>query len=383
MNRPFPWWLFVALITMGCYTPTDPADRMHPQSVVLMATPKFISDFDHPEADITRFLENYRPLTSRASETIVIFSVGNSDHILEYRGMGSWDEKIEWARTTDFVPVFDAELDYHQVAHIVAAFRSAAVASGIRLKIYDQVDSGSEFTLVNNFKYVHHPECTANQWGMFDIRGRLSADHRTFASAPEGIPEGTECGEFLADQVAAYTRDLGFDGMMFDNQLGTRGRWHDGDGVGFSVEESLAIQNFLEYSKRMLQPRELMWFDSYNNIQVERETFSFPLGGYKSFDYLIASGFCVTVKTRPYSDNLASKLSLSGGPKILATLDYVDPWYSYNSMTDYAGCSQQLEQTAIDFRYEIDGLMFFANDDDGSLIPAAMIKSFADRYWGR
>jgi hypothetical protein len=27
--------------------------------------------------------------------------------------------------------------------------------------------------------------------------------------------------------------------------------------------------------------------------------------------------------------------------------------------------------------------MFFANDDDGSLIPTGMIKSFADRYWGR
>ena len=107
----------------------------------------------------------------------------------------------------------------------------------------------------------------------------------------------------------------------------------------------------------------------------------FPLSGYQKFDYLIASGFCVTEKTRPYSDNLASKLSLNGGPRILATLDYVDPWYDYRSMHDYWWCSQELEQTAIDYRAEIDGIMFFANDSKGELVPRDVIDSFALRFW--
>ncbi len=348
---------------------------------MLLVTPKILPDFNHPENAIAAFFEHYKPLTARASETIVIFAVGNSDHILGYRGRDYWNDSIEWARTTNFVPISEATLDYNQLARIIVAFRSRAAAVGINLKILDHIDSGSEFTVSNDFKYVAHPECTANAWGMYDIRAELSEDDRVFATRPEGIDEGTTCGQFLADQAAAYMSDVGFDGMLFDNQLGTRGRWHEGDGPGYSADEADAIQKFLEYTRTAFAGKQLMWFDSYNNIQVERETFSFPLTGYQSFDYLIASGFCVTEETRPYTDNLTSKLSLTGGPRILATLDYVDPWYDYRSMHDYWWCSQGLEQTAIDYRTEIDGIMFFANDSKGELVPRDAINSFAMRFW--
>jgi len=355
--------------------------KMKPQSVVLLVTPKILPDFDRPENAIAAFFAHYKPLTAQAAETIVIFAVGNSDHILGYRGRDHWDDEIEWARTTNFVPISNATLDYNQLARIITAFRSRAAAAGINLKILDHIDSGSEFTITNDFKYVAHPECTANAWGMYDIRAELSEDDRVFATRPEGIDAGTTCGQFLADQTAAYMTDVGFDGIMFDNQLGTRGRWHEGDGPGYSTDEALAIDNFLEYTRTKFAGKQLMWFDSYNNLQVERDTFSFPLSGYQKFDYLIASGFCVTEKKRPYTDNLASKLSLNGGPRILATLDYVDPWYDYRSMHDYWWCSQELEQTAIDYRSEIDGIMFFANDSKGELVPRDVIDSFALRFW--
>ena len=375
-------FMLSAAVLISCYSPVEASDRMHPQSMVLLVTPKMIHDFNQPDGDIAEFFRHYSPLTSKAAETVVIFAVGNSDHILSYRGMGHWNDSIDWARTTDFIPVSDATLDYYQLEKIVRAFRTAAAAMKIEIKVFDHIDSGSEFTLRNDFKYVRHPECTANQWGMFDIRGSLERDDVGYATAPEGIAKGTTCGDFLAAQTAAYVHDLGFDGIMFDNQLGTRGRWHDGDGPGYSDAEALAIDGFLAYSRKLLGTKGLMWFDSYNNVLVERETFSFPYSGYGYFDYLIASGFCVTEKTRPYSDNLKSKIDINEGPRILATLDYVDPWYTYNSMTDYAGCSTQLEQTAVDFRYDIDGLMFFANDERGVLVPQTLIKSFAERYYG-
>jgi hypothetical protein len=360
----------------------DAADRMRPQSVVLLVTPKMIRDFDRPEASVAEFFAHYKSLTSRAAETVVIFAVGNSEHILAYRGPEHWEDGIEWARTTDHMPVFDATLNYHQLDGIVRAFRLGATAAGIRLKVFDHIDSGSEFTVSSEFKYVRHPECVANQWGMYDIRGRLQPDESSYASAPDGISEGTLCGKFLADQVAEYMHDMGFDGIMFDNQLGTRGRWHEGDGPGYSDEEASAISEFFAYSTEVFRGKDLMWFDSYNNVQVERDTFSFPSDGYGYFNYLIASGFCVTEKTRPYADNLASKLRIAGDrPRILATLDYVDPWYSYVSMRDYAGCTTYLEQTAIDFRYEIDGLMFFANDSRGALVPKKLIDSFVSRFF--
>lgn len=87
---------------------TAPDLEMPPQTVVLFATPKIISDFSSPAADVARFLDHYLPLTSRAAETIVIFAVGNSEHILEYRGRDFWDDEVEWARHTGFrIPVSD------------------------------------------------------------------------------------------------------------------------------------------------------------------------------------------------------------------------------------------------------------------------------------
>lgn len=356
---------------------------MKPQSIVLMVTPKVLPDFANPEAAVAQFFERYSPLTTRGAETIVIFAVGNSDHILNYRGVEYWSDGIEWARTTNFIPVSDRALDYNLIDGIVRSFRSGAAATGITLKVYDQIDSGGEFTMTNDFKYMVHPECASNKWGMFDIRGRLRADKITYASAPDGIAEGTLCGEFLADQVSEYVHDLGFDGILFGNQLGTRGRWFAGDGPGYSVDEAEAIQAFFGYSQRVLAGKDLMWFDSYNNTQVERDSWSFPAGGYGFFDYLIASGFCVMTVSKPYVDNLTSKLQIKSRPRILATLDYVDPWYPYNSMTDYQGCSTQLEETAIRYRSEIDGIMFFANDEVGALIPRTFVEPFAERFFAR
>lgn len=357
---------------------------MRPQSVVLLVTPKMLPDFSIPEAAVAQFFEHYKPLTSRAATTIVVFAVGNSDHILNYRGVEYWNDSVDWARTTNFIPVSEQALDYHEIDGIVRAFRNGARLAGIRLKIFDQIDSGGEFTITNSFKYASHPECTPNKWGMFDISGRLRADQALYASAPRGIAEGTLCGEFLADQVSRYISDLGFDGILYGNQLGTRGRWFAGDGPGYSADEAAAIDEFLEYSNHVFAGRDLMWFDSYNNVEVERETFSFPADGYRHFDYVIASGFCVMMRTRDdqYLDNLRSKLQIQSHPRILATLDYVDPWYPYRSMTDYAGCSRQLEITAVDHRYEIDGVMFFANDAVGALVPRNLVEAFAERFFG-
>ena len=354
---------------------------MRPQSVVLMVTPKMIHDFASPDADVARFFEHYRPLTSRAAEVVVIFAVGNSDHILHYPGPEGWATNVEWARTTDFSIVSHRFLSYNQIRGIVRAFRRGAASAGIRLKVYDQIDSGGEFTPANNFKYVSHPECTNNRWFMYDIRGRLHADDRDYATAPNGVAEGTLCGEFLADQASAYLHDFGFDGILYGNQLGTRGRWAPGEGVGYSADEAAAIESFFAYSRRVFGDKDIMWFDSYNNVDVERETWSFPAGGYHHFDYLIASGFCVISDSERYLDNLESKLALRKRPRIMATLDYVDPWYTYNSMTDYPEESARLEAIAIEHRDDVDGVMFFANDEVGGLVPRALVESFAARFY--
>ena len=354
---------------------------MQPQSVVLLVTPKMLPDFAKPEPAIAEFFQHYNSLTSRAGETIVIFAVGNSDHILSYPGREYWSDTVEWARTTDFVPVSDRKLTYADIDRIARAFRAAAATAGVNFKLFEHIDSGGEFTTSNTFKYSLHSECTANKWGMFDVRARLQADEIRYSTLPNGIPEGKLCGEFLADQVASYVHDFAFDGVLFDNQLGTRGRWRPGDGPGYSIQEATAIRTFFEYTHRVLAGASLMWFDSYNPVSVERETFSVPAEAYGYFDYLIASGFCA-VSGEQYPDNLRSKIELENLSRVLATLDYVDPWYSYSSMSDHRTCSEKLEKVAIDRRYDIDGVMFFANDRDGKLVPRAIVDSFASRFFG-
>lgn len=102
-----------------------------------------------------------------------ILAVGNSDHILTYRGPDFWADSVEWARWTDFKPVSDRTLTYVQIAAIVRTLMERAATLGIRIKVYDQIDPGKEFNS-ERFKYERHPECADRQWDSLDIRARLT-----------------------------------------------------------------------------------------------------------------------------------------------------------------------------------------------------------------
>jgi hypothetical protein len=384
MIRPGPKLLALAtaaIFASSCDWPTDAGSKPDGTTVVLLVTPKMISDFDNPNGSVTRFFQHYLPLTSHATETVVVFAVGNSDHILMYKGTQQWDGAVEWARTTNGVPTSARSLTYRQIAKIAGEFRSVAKQAGVRVKVFEHIDSGSEFTPRNVFKYEIHPECTSNQWGSFDVRARLQYDSTLFASTPNGIREGTLCGTFLADQTAKYLTDLAFDGVLYDNQLGTRGRWLPNNGPGYSDSETRGIRDFFEYSDHALGSHELMWFDSYNPLTVERDVFSMPWDAYRHFDYVIASGFCAIQTSDHYEENLLSKMDIRNPARLLAVIDYVDPWYSYRSMTAFPECSDRLERLAIANKGKIDGLMLFANDANGEFVPADRISSFSQRFF--
>src|SRR5437764_1146693 len=95
------------IAAIACRDMVSPPISTRPQTIVLFATPKFISNFAQPDSDVAHFLDHYAPLTSRAAETIVIFAVGNSQHILTYRGANHWDDTVAWAKYTDGKKTFD------------------------------------------------------------------------------------------------------------------------------------------------------------------------------------------------------------------------------------------------------------------------------------
>jgi hypothetical protein len=355
---------------------------MQPQTVVMLVTPKIFRDFEQPDSSASEFFERYRPLTEHAEKVIVILAIGGGDHILRYRGRQYWSDEVDWARTTDGAPVSSKTMDYNLIEKLRQALDDAATRKGIRLEVFDLMDSGGEFTTGQGFKYGLHSECTINNWGMFDVRARLLSDVAIYASRPDGIPEGELCGNFLVDQTGAYLSDFGFDGILFGNQLGTRGRWSKGDGPGYTDVEAKGILDFLRYTREVLKTRQVMWSDSYNTVEVEHDTWSFPAEGYQYFDYIVASGFCVIPwkEDDQYVKDLKSKLALKQS-KILASLDYVDPWYSYRSITQYAECSQRLEGDAVKYRNRINGLWFLANDSNGDFIPADVVQRFAKLYF--
>ncbi len=208
------------VLAAACHDPTAPPPLPGPQSIVLLVTPKMIADFANPDSSVAQFFTHYSSLTTRAAQTTVIFAVGNGDHILTYRGTNYWQDTVTWARFTDGVAVSDRILGYQQVSNIVQSFRNHAATLGIHLKVYDQIDSGDEFS-ENTFRFGRHSECMDPTWVSYNIRGALNADPLIYASEPAGITAGTSCGSFLADQVSVYLRDLGFDGILYSNQLGT------------------------------------------------------------------------------------------------------------------------------------------------------------------
>jgi hypothetical protein len=354
-----------------------------PKVVALLVTPKVIRDFEDPVPSVSAFFDHYAPLIKPASNTIIVVAVGNTEHILQYRGSDHWDDPVSWAWFTEFRENPDPRpLDYHGVSRILNAFRSEARRRRLDVVIFDQIDQGREFA-ETRWKDLRHPECLDRDFrDAFRVWQPLRPDAFEYVSAPGGIIEGTLCGDFLMDQASVYVSDLAFDGLLFHNQLGTRGQWLPTFGPGWSPWESAAIQHFVDRARERMGTRQLVWFDSYNPVAVEFSTWSWPRTAYGAFDYILAAGFAVITETDRYRANLRSKLDLSPPVPVLATLDYVDPWYEYNSATAFPAESERLEEIALLHRNEIAGVFLFGHDERGDLIPARLWEDFSDQFWG-
>lgn len=320
----------------------------------------------------------------KAHRFILIFGIGNSDHILKYRGRKYWNDKVAWSRyigpmgpRTEVVS--KESLTYQQIHDIVQGFKSEARKKGYNFDIFAHINSTFEFC-ENEFRIKRHPETRKNCY-TYNIMVSLNGDNFTYASYPNGIPEGLNAGKFLVDQVDCYLEDMNYDGVLYGNQLGTRGRWDSSTRPGYTKNESEKILEFLRYSKNTFGEKKLMWFDSYNPIEIERKYFSFLIKGYSYFDYIIVSGFCVITDTKRYVKNLNSKLKLSTVTKLLATLDYVDPWYDYNSIEKFPKESKRLEKIAIKYYKNIDGVVMFGNDEYGEFIPKEKVELFAKKFF--
>lgn len=356
--------------------------------LTLIVTPKLIRNFANPRPDIRAFFAHYRAaLPFRRFR--VVFAVGNSDHILSYPGRHAWGTPVPWARYTEDslhphrrgqqlprVPVSNAPLTYRQIAAIARVFRDEARHAGVALTLLDQLDKNGEFAEIP-FKLAEHPEIFDRSWKTAGLRiaAPLTADPGPFAAYPSGIPAGTHSGSFIAKQVAAYVRDLGFDGIFLSNQVGTRGHWNPRRSPGYSSAEAREILRFFSRLREHLGDRELVWWDSTHPVAVERSRWSIDPRTYGRINVIAAAGFCVIRQDTPhYRASLESKLG--AGRPVTATLDYVDPYYTYNSWRQYPRCAEDREDVAIARWDDLEGVFTFGHDERGALIPSSLLARF-------
>lgn len=359
----------------------------------IIVTPKLLSDLTNPRPAIRKFFTYYaKHLPFRKYR--VVFAVGNSDHILGYPGRVGWNTTVPWARYTENslqprrpgqqlprVAVSQQTLTYRQIASIVRVLHEEARRAGVRLTVLDQLDKNGEFTEIP-FKTGKHPEIFSKVWrtaGLL-IAAPLTADPGPYAAYPSGIPAGTHSGTFIAKQTAAYVRDLGFDGIFLSNQVGTRGHWDPARAPGYSAAEAREITRFFRLLRQHLGTKEIVWWDSTNPVAVEHDRWSVDQAAYRFMDTIAAAGFCVIRSdVHHYRASLDSKLTLAHGPHVTATLDYVDPYYTYNSWRQFPHCAEALASIAAQHFDRLEGVFTFGHDERGQLIPAPLLHRFTEQ----
>lgn len=356
----------------------------------VVVTPKLLRDLTSPRPAIRAFFAHYT-VALPFRDYRVVFAVGNSDHILGYPGRGGWNTPVPWARYTEDslqprrpgqqlprIATSQQTLTYRQISGIVRVFREEARRAGVRLTLLDQLDKNGEFTEIP-FKTGKHPEIFSKNWrtaGLL-IAVPLTADPGPYGAYPSGVPPGTHSGTFIAKQIAAYVRDLKFDGIFLSNQVGTRGHWDPRRSPGYSATEAREITRFFRLLRQHLGEREIVWWDSTNPVAVEHDRWALDRDAYQFMDTIAAAGFCVIRKDPAhYRASLESKLALPNGPKVTATLDYVDPYYTYNSWRQYPRCAEEREDVAVAHWNNLEGVFTFGHDERGQLIPAHLLGRF-------
>ncbi|MGG1550553.1 hypothetical protein [Paenibacillus ferrarius] len=194
----------------------------------------------------TEALRQWQPLIGMAESASMLLWVSDGSEILTWNGQQ--EDEFEWARYIGFAneEMFSHVKDksdphiarlyvdqpvrftYGDLSRVVETFkRIAAEKFHIRLEVGIPFDAGPEFAY-SDFKYKDHPEINRAELGGSFVSlkadytvvcswSKLKGDGAAYAAYPEGIPEGTQFGEFLGRQCASFLPALGFDYIWFSN----------------------------------------------------------------------------------------------------------------------------------------------------------------------
>ena len=218
------------------YPTTSIAPRILFRDGALEMGPKtfFRKDDDYLDNLYTELFRTYRQLLKDCENVSLYFWLGDGSEILEYNR--DFDQEVSWAKWQGFAhraknaafggrpatlytdhPV---DLTYGDIRRVVSIAKACCRrVLGKELKFVLPFDPGSEFT-ASPFRYERHTEILVKSNSgqvirNIDALSRFHADTHPYACYPDGIPEGTPCGEFLGKQAQAYLSDMGADGIWF------------------------------------------------------------------------------------------------------------------------------------------------------------------------
>ncbi len=376
-------------------------------------TPKVFTDFDDPAPAVQSFFDHFGPWIEGAQQTVLNFCTGNGDHILNYRGRAGMDDSFDWARYNchghsdadrkahnanwlrrvreggerSYNPYMagpsfilsEQVMNYRKLAGIYEAFRREADRRSVNFKLLEYLEPGPEFCRCE-WKTIRHPEGASGSadaggnivQGVIDVCSHLNADDHAYAAYPQGIPAGTNTGDFVAAQTDAFTRDFGLDGVFLGNQFGLIGFWHPDNAPPATPERRQGILRFFQRLRETMDQRLVYWMDTYWPADVEIERWSMSEEAYVCLDAVMVSNFSVIVERTQGQPNIESRLRIAarhnGRPDTLFTVDFVDPWYWYRVYLDER--KNYLWQHDLYRRLgpRCNGVSFFANDTFGQWV---------------
>ncbi len=382
----------------------------HPQIVCPWVNPKVFPDFAEPLPRVRSFFDHYADWFRQADTVVLNFCTGNGDHILNYRGRDGWDDAFDWARYSCYCggdaqrqdhnanwvnrvreggershnpyyagPSFilsDQVMTYRGLDRIYTCFREEAARRRLNFKLLEYLEPGPEMCRCE-WKTVRHPEGAVGSadaggttcQGVIDVCSRLEADPRPYAGFPRGIAAGTNTGDFVAAQAAAFVRDFGLDGVFLGNQFGLTGFWHPNNAPPPTPERRAGIRRFFHELRRTMGRRLIYWMDTYWPVEAEIERWAMSEENYAQFDAVMVSNFAVLTEISRIESVTQSKLSLrdrlGGRPDILFSVDFVDPWYWYRVYLDLRAVFLHQHAVYRQLGPRCQGVSFFANDTFG------------------
>lgn len=402
--------------------PTAPPTVASAREVCLWLTPKVFADLAAPAAEAETFFDHYAAWVGRGDTLTLNFCAGNGDHILNYRGLDSWGDQFDWARYNCYAgadvghhahnknwlervreggersfnpysagPMFvlsEQTLSYELLAGIYAALRSAAERRGIRLVLLEYLEPGPEFC-ASVWKTELHPEGARGSadaggtiaTGVIDVTSTLHADSRRYAAYPDGIPADAITGDVVAAQTAAFVRDFGLDGVFLGNQFGLLGFWHPDNAPEPTTQRRAGITRFFRRMRAAMPDTLIYWMDSYWPASVEDSAWAMSPENYYQLDAIMVCTFAVLVERSQIEPNLRSRFALRGtevagrpAPRVLFSVDFVDPWYWYRTYLDDRRTFLFQQEMYAKLGHEAEGITFFANDTFGHFVRSAPLE---------